>query len=68
MCKKVEESPLTFEPAINETEAPMNNESFDYSVSEPFIEEIGSNITLQIDDDIPESCTGTVNSQTNGMI
>lgn len=57
--KKVQQAPATFEPV------PPVNESFDYSIEDPFIAE--ADCRLQIDDDIPESTTGRVNSQTNGM-
>merc|ERR1711998_28875 len=58
--KKVQPAPVTFQPEV----APVN-ESFNYSIEDPFIDE--SDCRLQIDDDIPESTTGRVNSQTNGM-
>lgn len=59
--KKVQQAPVAFQPEV----APVN-ESFNYSIEDPFIDE--ADCRLQIDDDIPESSTGRVNSQSNGMI
>lgn len=61
-CSKVEQSPITFVPAERiQVVAPVN-QSFDYSVEEPFIED--NEVRLQIDDNIP---TTGIDTRTNGM-